>query len=43
MELTYGEYIELTEEDVLYQEIYKWCKLAETENFEEVILLQTEG
>lgn len=43
VELTYGEYIELTEEDVLYQVIYKWCKLAETENVEEVILFQTEG
>lgn len=43
VEMTYGEYIELVEGDVLYQEIYEQCKIAETENIEEVILFQAEG
>ena len=43
VEMTYGECIELVEEDVLYQEIYEQSKIAETENIEEVILFQAEG
>ena len=40
VEMTYGEYIELVESDLLYQEIYEQSKLAEVENSEEVILFQ---
>ena len=43
VEMTYGECIELPEADVLYQEIYKRCRIAEIENVEEVILFQMEG
>jgi hypothetical protein len=43
VEMTYGECIELVEEDVLYQEIYEQSKIAETENIEEVILFQAKG
>lgn len=40
VEMTYGEYIELVESDLLYQEIYEQSKLAEVENAEKVILFQ---
>ena len=40
VEMTYGEYIELVELDLLYQEIYEQSKLFEIGNAEEVILFQ---
>ena len=40
VEVTYGEYIELVESDLLYQEIYEQSKLSEIENAEEVILFK---
>lgn len=40
VELTYGEYIELTESDDLYQEIYDQGKVAVVEDVEELILYQ---
>ena len=36
--MTYGEYIELTESNPLYQQIYAQSNLTETENAEKVIL-----
>lgn len=40
VELTYGEYIELTESDDLYREIYDQGKVAVVEDVEELILYQ---
>jgi len=40
VEMTYGEYIELIESDLLYQEIYEQCRLADAYNEQEVVLFQ---
>lgn len=42
IELTYGECVELHENDPLYRELYNQCKLDEVECFKEVILYQKE-
>ena len=40
VEMIFGDYIELIESDMLYQEIYEQSGLSELENGEEVILFQ---
>lgn len=40
VEMVFGDYIELVESNILYQEIFEQSGLSEPENREEVILFQ---
>lgn len=40
VDMCYGEFMELHEEEALYQKIYSLCDLAEVEDMEEVVVFQ---